>query len=203
MPSVLITAFEPYDCWEENSSWLTLIELTKNLPETPRVTTRRYPVDFGLVQEKLAQDLAADYNYALHLGQAPGSGRIQLEAVGLNIRGPLGQAPEEYESLVKDGPLAYRSLLPLGDWASKLRSAGIPSQVSYHAGTYLCNATLYLSHYLTEREGLKTQSALIHLPLDVSQTVDSAHDAPSLPKAAMASGIRLILEELVSVSDVV
>jgi len=39
MPTVLITAFDAYDAWEQNSSWLTLIELTRNLPEQPSVTT--------------------------------------------------------------------------------------------------------------------------------------------------------------------
>ena len=47
MASVLITAFEPYDRWEANSSWLALVELTKDLPSEPRITTRRYPVDFA------------------------------------------------------------------------------------------------------------------------------------------------------------
>ena len=32
MPSVLITAFEPYDRWRANSSWLTLVQLTQDLP---------------------------------------------------------------------------------------------------------------------------------------------------------------------------
>ena len=41
MPTLLLTAFEPYDGWPENSSWLTLVELTKNLPSAPRLTTRR------------------------------------------------------------------------------------------------------------------------------------------------------------------
>ena len=58
-PRVLITAFEPYDRWRENSSWLALVELTKELPREPHVTTRLYPVDFGLVRSKLEEDLAS------------------------------------------------------------------------------------------------------------------------------------------------
>jgi pyroglutamyl-peptidase len=98
--------------------------------------------------------------------------------------------------LVEDGPVAYRSQLPLAVWAQKLRQAGIPAQVSYHAGTFLCNATLYLSHYLAEQQGLHTRSAFVHLPLDTSQVLSDRQDLPSLPAAMTGSALRLILDEL-------
>jgi len=39
---VLLTAFEPYDRWKANASWLTLVQLTQNFPEQPKITTRLY-----------------------------------------------------------------------------------------------------------------------------------------------------------------
>ena len=197
MPRVLLTAFEPYDRWKANASWLALVQLTQNLPTVPQITTRLYPVDFSILRERLAADLALDFDYALHVGQAPGSSRIQLEAVGLNIGGSISQSPDQYRSLADEGPVAYRSSLPLADWAVKLRRAGVPAQVSFHAGAYLCNATLYWSHYLVEQSALKTQIAFIHVPLDVSQAVNEPHGVASLPSAVSAQAIRLILDELV------
>jgi pyroglutamyl-peptidase len=144
----------------------------------------------------LADDLADDFDFALHLGQAPDSGRIQLEAVGLNIGGSSSQSPDQFQPLVNDGPVAYRSSLPLGDWARKLRRAGVPAQVSYHAGTYLCNATLYLSCHLAAQMRLRTQAAFIHLPLDPAQVASQAQDMASLPASTSAAALRLILEEL-------
>jgi pyroglutamyl-peptidase len=197
MSRVLLTAFEPYDRWKANASWLALVELTHRLPEQPQITTRLYPVDFTVMKERLAEDLSGKYDFALHLGQAPGSSRVQLEAIGLNIGGSSSQSPDQYRPLVDDGPIAYRTALPLADWAVKLRRGGVPAQVSYHAGTYLCNATLYWSHYLAERLALATQSAFVHVPLDVSQVVNEPHGAASLPSHISAQAIRLILEELV------
>jgi pyroglutamyl-peptidase len=196
MTTVLITAFEPYERWEENSSWLALVELTQNLPSTPLVTTRLYPVDFAAMRERLSDDLAADYDYALHLGQAPGSARIRMEAMGVNIGGRPDDVPERFRPLVPHGPAAYQTALPLGDWVAKLRRAGIPSEVSYHAGTYVCNATLYLSHYIAEQSGRKTASAFLHLPLETSQTLHDRQGSPSMPCATMAAALRLILDEL-------
>lgn len=196
MPSVLITAFEPYDRWPQNSSWLALMELVRELPAEPAITTRRYPVDFEEVRARLARDLEADFDVALHLGQSPGAGRICLEAIGINVGGQRKELPEQFRPLASDGPVAYRSALPLADWAALLRQSGIPAQVSYHAGTYLCNATLYYSHYLAERLGLRTRAAFLHLPLDTSQTVASSENLAALPAATCAQALRLILAEV-------
>ena len=198
MTSVLVTAFEPYDRWKANSSWLALVQLTQSLPSQPTITTRLYPVDFAAVKEKLANDLRADYDYALHLGQAPGSTRIQLESIAINVGGSSMQLPDQFQPLVHGGPTAYRSPLPLGPWSVRLRELGIPAQVSYHAGTYLCNATLYFSCYLAERMGLKTRSAFIHLPLDLSQTSAQAQELASLPATTSAAALRIILDDLVA-----
>jgi pyroglutamyl-peptidase len=196
MTSVLITAFEPYDRWQANSSWLALVKLTQSLPSEPAITTRLYPVDFAAVKEKLAGDLAANHDFALHLGQAPGSTRIQLESIAINVGGSSMQSPERFRVLVEGGPVAYRSSLPLGDWALMLREAGIPAQISYHAGTFLCNATLYFCHYLAERMGLKTRAAFVHLPLDVTQSAQQAQDLAALPSDTTADALRIILAEL-------
>lgn len=198
MPTVLITAFEPYDRWQQNSSWLALLELTRDLPTEPRVVTRRYPVDFQQARQKLEEDLQANYDFALHLGQAPGSGRIQLEAIGLNVGGVSTQLPDQFQHLESSGPVAYRSDLPLSDWAAQIRAAGIPAVVSYHAGTYLCNAVLYLSLHTAQTRGLKTRSTFVHLPLSPQQVLAERNDHATMPPELTAAGIRLILDALAS-----
>lgn len=196
MPRVLLTAFKPYDRWPTNASWLALVELTRERPATPEIVTRLYEVDFAHVREQLARDLAANYDYALHVGQAPGSTRVQLEAIGINVGGHSRQLPDDFQPLDPAGPTAYRSLLPLSRMAHRLREAHIPAQVSYHAGTYLCNATHYLSHHIIAQRGLTTRAAFIHLPLDTSQVMDEEQILPSLSAHESARALRLILQEL-------
>lgn len=196
MPTVLVTAFEPYDRWSENSSWQALVALTRNLPEEPKVVTRLYPVDFSKTKQRLAEDLEANYDYALHLGQAPGLGRIHLEAVGINVGGNSRQLPEEFSPLTTDGPVAYRSRLPLDHWAMLIREANIPAQVSYHAGTFLCNAMLYLSHYYVEKQKRKTRSVFIHLPLSNHQVLGERQDLASMSSETCAHALQIILAEM-------
>ena len=193
MKTVLITAFEPYDRWSENSSWLALVELTRELPTSPKIVTRRYPVDFEKARTRLADDMAANYDVSLHLGQAPGIARVHLEQFGVNVGGNSMAIPDQYQPLVADGPAAYRTSLPLASWASEIRERGIPCQVSFHAGTYLCNAMLYLSHYFAERKQLKTKSAFVHLPLAPQQVLGERQDVPSLSPSQCAEALRTIL----------
>jgi pyroglutamyl-peptidase len=197
MSRILITAFEPYGSWAENSSWLALVEYSKELPTAGRIVTRRYPVDLQAVQERLAKDLAEDFDYALHLGQAPGSAAIRLEAFAINVGGNSNDSPESFRPLIADGPAAYRSTLPLASWAQELRESGIPASVSYHAGTYLCNAILYLSHDLAKQRQLRTRPAFLHLPLDTSQAC-GANEIAALPTTLAAAGLRLIVTRLLS-----
>ncbi len=198
MTSVLITAFEPYDDWPENASWLALVALMRDLPaEGLQLTTRRYPVDYEAVRQRLADDLQAGYDYALHLGQAPGATDIRLEAVGLNLSKRHSQPAATAAVLSDDGPVAYRSALPLEAWAEKLRAARIPAQVSYHAGTFLCNATLYWSHHYAQQMKLTTRSTFVHLPLDTTQVTCADRQWASLASETSVQAIQLLLKEMV------
>lgn len=193
---VLLTAFEPYDEWTENSSWLTLVELLKDRPAHVELITRRYPVDLPGLQERLQRDLEHPLDVILHLGQSPGAAAIKLEAVALNFAGCVDDQGQQLPPLVDSGKLAFHSLIPLGEWSTKLRQAGIPAVVSYHAGTFLCNATMYLSHHWCEANELPTKIGFVHLPLATEQVAGSSRVMPSLPVATLAQAVRLMLEEL-------
>lgn len=195
-PTVLITAFEPFGEWRSNSSWQCLVHFTRELPLEPKITTRLYPVDFHEARTRLWRDLSAGYDYAIHLGQATSRAVIELEMFGLNIGGLPSDDPTKYQPLEPDGPAAYRSTLPLADWVAKLRLRGIPAQVSYHAGAYLCNALLYWSQHFADREGLPTQSTFVHIPLEPTQVVESARSLASLPATMSAAALRCLIGEL-------
>lgn len=203
MTRVLLTAFEPYGRWKENSSWRTLIELTRELPATPRVTTRLYPVDSQQMREKLREDLAAGHDFAIHLGQAPGSSAMRIESFALNVEGDPERCDEQLPVLVNGAPPAYQVELPVHQWAQQIRHSGVPAVVSYHAGIYLCNATLFYSCHFCSQERLPTKSVFIHLPLMPSQTLHHAEEVPSTPVPLMASALRQILATLSATSPTV
>jgi pyroglutamyl-peptidase len=191
---VLITAFEPYDRWPENSSWMALVDLTKWYDGDVKITTRRYPVELTRMSEALKKDLQANYDFAIHLGQAPGSTLIKLEAVGLNIR-------SDGSPLISDAPEAYRSPLPLEACCRALIEAGIPCEVSHHAGTYLCNAALFLSQYYVDAMRLNTRSVFLHIPLAPSQAAGDPSRPASLSTPMASAGIAMVIEQLTNLSS--
>ena len=102
--------------------------------------------------------------------------------------------------LITDGPAAYRTSLPLERCHRALVSAGIPSDVSHHAGTYLCNAALYLSHHYSQSFGLKTQSAFVHVPLAPAQAAQDCGRLASMSTPMTAAAVALTINQLVAVT---
>jgi pyroglutamyl-peptidase len=188
MPRVLLTAFGPYQSWTENASWLTLIEMTKNLPDIPDITTRLYPVNLNECRDKLTADLDLGFDYAIHLGQAPGATTLQFENIGLNI---FDDGSQRFK-IDANGPLAYETSLPVESWTSRLRDGGTPATHSDHAGTYLCNALYYLSQHLAQTKGLATQSLFVHLPITYSQAVRHPDLASMMPQTGAAALLRVL-----------
>ncbi|MGB7323303.1 MAG: pyroglutamyl-peptidase I, partial [Rubripirellula sp.] len=98
---------------------------------------------------------------------------------------------------IKDAPEAYRSPLPLDRCNTALIDAGIPSEVSHHAGTYLCNAALYLSQHYAVSFGMKTKAVFVHIPLSPAQSAkDAAARLPSMSTPMASAAIAMILDQL-------
>lgn len=189
MTRALLTAFEPYDRWSENSSWQTLVELTRWYDGPVELVTRRYPVDLTRMSELLRKDLQEDYDLAIHMGQSPGSTLIKLEAVGLNVR-------TDGTPLIADAPEAYRSSLPLAGCVGLLIEAGIPSELSHHAGTYLCNAALFLSQHYSKSFSLQTKSLFVHVPLSPAQAAKDDLRMASMSIQMTSAAVAMILEQV-------
>ena len=189
MTRVLLTAFEPYDRWSENSSWLALVDLTRWYDGCVDVVTRRYPVNLTRMSELLRDDLRSDYDFAIHLGQSPGAPLIKLERIGLNVR--TNGAP-----LISDAPAAYQSSLDMNEIHQTLADGGIPNEVSHHAGTYLCNAALFLSQHYSQSFNLRTQSMFLHLPLTPAQVAKDTERWPSMSTPMSSAAIAMVVEKL-------
>ncbi len=189
MTRVLLTAFEPYDRWPENSSWLALIDLTSWYDGSAHLVTRRYPVDLTRMSELLQNDLHDNYDIAIHLGQSPGAPLIKLERVGLNVR-------SDGSPLIVGAPAAYQSPLPVEACCQDLTDAGIPCEVSHHAGTYLCNANLFLSQHYAETMGLRTRGLFLHIPLSPAQAAKDAGRLPSMSTPMASAAVAMIMERL-------
>ncbi len=192
---ILVTAFKPYDCWGENSSWLALQHWLRDYDGTEELVTRLYPVDLDELHSRLPQDLQWRPDAILHLGQAPGMSHVAVEAIALNAAGLIQESGRALRPIVTGGPVAYQTRCDVERMAVGIRGKGVPAAVSYHAGTYLCNALFYLSHHLMASSDPQIGIAFLHLPLATEQVVSGKQPhLPSLPTGMLAGAIGAAVE---------
>jgi len=100
----------------------------------------------------------------LFVGEGP-MDQVHVEQVALNVfdtgQSGNGRGRHENERLVADGPLALCSRWDAPGVVRKLQAAGIPACASFHAGTYACNASLYLALRATTDS---TAVGFLHIP---------------------------------------
>ena len=129
----------------------------------------------------------------LCLGVAAGRIAITPERVAINVddaRIPdnKGRRPVDCP-VVRGGPVAYWSRLPVKAIVADLRARGVPAEVSQTAGTFLCNHVFYaLMHAVRRRAGVR--AGFIHVPA-MSETAASGE--ASLPLAVLTDATGLML----------
>jgi pyroglutamyl-peptidase len=195
MRTVLVTGFEPFDGAEINPS----LEIARNLHGSViaghTVVGALLPCVFGAAIPEL-QRLLRVHRPALVIcvGQAGGRAAITPERVALNVddaRIPdnAGAQPVD-RPVVRGGPAAYFSTLPVKAIVAALRAAGLPSEVSQTAGTFVCNHVFYgLMHALRTRKDVR--GGFIHVPLLPEQ---AQKGQASLPLEDMVYGVALAVE---------
>jgi pyroglutamyl-peptidase len=121
------------------------------------------------------------------VGQAGGRAAITPERVAINvddarIADNAGGQPVD-RAIVRGGPAAYISTLPVKAIVVALRAEGVLAEVSQTAGTFVCNHVFYgLMHALRTKRGVR--GGFIHVPF--------------LPEQAKAGRASLPLETMVA-----
>lgn len=136
----------------------------------------------------------------ISVGQAGGRSQVTPERIAINvddarIADNAGRQPVD-AAVVRGGPVAYLSTLPIKAIVAELARAGIPAAVSQSAGTFVCNHVFYaLMHELARRPGIR--GGFIHVPFLPEQTsrkLERSRRPPSLRLEVMTEAIRRSVE---------
>lgn len=82
-------------------------------------------------------------------------------------------------------------------FALKLDS-GIPANMSYTAGTYVCNSIMYNVLYLLDRKFPGVRGGFVHVPYACEQGVGKPADTPTMPLATMSHALEAAIEAIVT-----
>lgn len=187
---VLVTGFEPFGGETINPSAEIARQLHGTVIAGSLVTGALLPCLFRTAVAELRGHLGrVRPGLVVCLGQAGGRAEITPERVAINVddaRIPdnAGRQPVD-RPVVRGGPAAYWSTLPIKAIVAELQAREIPAAVSQTAGTYLCNHVFYgLMHALRRRPGVR--GGFIHVPLLPEQ---AGRGQPSLALSVMTEAI--------------
>ena len=200
MKTVLLTGFEPFGGEAVNPSGEIARQLHGTILAGHRVQGALLPCVFGAAITELKKQIRATKPVLIVcVGQAGGRAEITPERVAINvddarIADNAGQKPTD-RPVVRGGPAAYWSTLPVKAIVAALRQRGIPAAVSQTAGTFACNHAFYgLMHAL--RRQRKVRGGFIHVPFlpEQARRQGSRPAQPSLPLDTMTRAIALAVE---------
>lgn len=168
LPTVLVTGFEPFADAPLNPSGDIVRRLTELGHPDCRLVGEVLPVSFERAAPLLAAAIEAHQpDIVIALGLAESRHAVTPERVAINLADARiadndGAKPRDAE-IEHGGPAARFTGLPVKAIAHALDAAGIPSEVSLTAGSYVCNYVFYeLMGLAAARPGLR--AGFIHVP---------------------------------------
>lgn len=202
MYKVLITGFDPFGGETINPAYEAVKLLPDKMDEIEMIKLE-IPTVFGkegLVLEEAIEQYHPDV--VICVGQAGGRAAITIERVAINLQDARipdneGQQPSD-QPICADGPAAYFTNLPVKEMVSRIQAQGIPAQVSYTAGTFVCNDVMYRLMHLIATKYPQMLGGFIHVPFLPQQVTGRTDNAPSMPVEMIAEGLRCAVEYVVS-----
>ena len=198
---MLLTGFEPFggDAVNPSGEAVRLIAARWNGPED--LVTAVLPVTFTGAAERL-RALVADHrpDVAIATGLAGGRAVIGVERVAVNlvdarIADNDGEQPVDVPSIPGAAP-AHFATIPVKEIARRIMAAGVPAEVSYSAGTFVCNHVFFTA---LEVAASRTRAGFVHIPWSAEHA--PSRDAPTLPIADIARAIEIAVRTSIDVTD--
>lgn len=196
---VVVTGFAPFGGDEENPSRLVARALDASRVQGLRVVSAELPVAAAALPAALAPLWDLEPAAILHLGLAGRRAQVAVERIAVNLYDfhlPDNAGERLHDvPIVPDAPAAYWATLAVPATVHALRHAGVPAYASLSAGSFLCNAALYLSlHHLARTGRQHVPCGFLHLPYLPAQAAAKGADVASLPLDLMVEAARIALE---------
>lgn len=174
--SILITGFTPFGGEKINPSF----EAIKQLPDEfldYSIVKKEIDTAFLISKDQLIPIIIDLKPSAVILvGQAGGAKNMRIERIAINVDDASIKDNNDFmpidQTIVRDGPDAIFSTLPVKKIVENLQDDGIPAIVSNSAGTYVCNHLMYHLLYYLKTNNLNIPAGFIHVPYIFDQVKD-------------------------------
>lgn len=202
---ILLTAFDPFGGETINPA-LEAVNSVQEKIGPASIVKVTVPTVFGRSVDVVTEAIRGEQPDAvLMIGQAGGRCAITPERVAINVSDARiadndGNMPDD-EPIVKDGPAAYFSTLPIKAMVERIRSIGIPAAISNTTGTFVCNQLMYGVLHMLQNEYPEVIGGFMHVPFAPEQTAKQIRPEPSMSISDITAGIEAALEAIIEAME--
>lgn len=205
MRNLLLTGFEPFGNDANNSSEDIVRALDGvTLSDDVIIRSEVLPVVRDLAAKRVTNLCEAiKPHFVIMLGQTRKRTAITPEKIAINLddfcipdndgNQPIGAC------VVDNGPDGYFTDFPIKAMVEQIKKAGVAAEISYSAGTFVCNHLFYgVAHHIRSNK-LPIRAGFIHVPLLPQQDPEAqSHISQStMTLAEMVEGIKAACEAAV------
>ena len=172
---ILFTGFDAFGGEKINPAG-EAVKMMKNEIHGAEILKLEVPTVFGKsgeVLKKAVEQYRPDA--VVCVGQAGGRASITPEMIAVNI---------------------MDARIPDKDIEKNLNDNGIPSSVSYHAGTFVCNYLMYCLMNLIDTKYPNMRGGFVHVPYSTEQVQNRTTPVPSMQLSEITRGLEIIAETL-------
>ena len=195
--NILLTGFAPFDGEAINPSWEAVRGFQAQQISGHVIHCVQLPTEFANASMVLTRQLhTLQPSLCLCVGQAGGRALISLEKVAINFRHArisdnAGMRPQ-HQAIQMNSPTAYFANYDFSDALTRLSDAGIPAEMSFSAGAFVCNEVFYA---LCQVQALQPQllGTFVHIPFAPEQVLNKP-GAPSMPRETVEKALVLLIE---------
>ena len=193
MATILLTGFEPFASAARNSSWDAVERVAETWSGEDELVIERLPVTFAGAGRAMRQLIKHRHpDLVIATGLANGRAAITPERIAINVEDARipdnsGDQPTDREI---GSEAAFLTGLPVKSIVERIRAAGIPSELSNTAGTYVCNSLMY--QLMAAIDPDEVMAGFIHVPN--SPELAAGTDEAFLEIEDIARGLTIAIE---------
>ncbi len=201
MKKILITGFDPFDKEPINPAYEAVKGLADEIEGVQIIKAEIPTVSYKAIDKTIELIKVENPDIVINVGQAGGRFGITPEKVSINlndfrIKDNEGNQPLDCP-IVEDGAPAYFTTLPVKAMVESIKEAGLPSSLSYTAGTFVCNQVMYgVAHYIASND-LNIKSGFVHIPFMTEQVIDKKNQ-PSLSLPQLTVGLEALIKAAIN-----
>ncbi len=195
--SILLTGFDPFGGESTNPSWQAVRGFNNQQIAGHSIHCVQLPTEFGKASAIL---IAAVQKFHPELcfcvGQAGGRALISLEKVAINFRHAricdnAGMCPQD-QAIDVLLPAAYFANFDFSTALARLNDAGIPAEMSYSAGAFVCNEVFFALCQM-QSHSPQLRGCFVHIPFAPEQVLTKP-GLPSMSREIIEKALLLLIE---------